>query len=963
MLRVMAVALAAAVFAGACAQEGTSRSVTLGTQNEEHGLGVPNAGDGTNEPATVAGRTGRRATAEHPYLYVDVDDAWLPVGDHDLWVTVEFYPEAVAVVGLQYDAAGDEGALAGRYVACEDSALGYRVGEWMHFTFHVPHARLGNGQNNHSDFRLTPPHGVVIGKITVSTTKPDDYETTRAPRPEALEPYRVRIGEGFELTFGNDATPATAALYRMLGVTSIESYAHWQSVEPNARGEWDWSKWDEQAQVLRDVGLRWVPFLIAGCAYATPDWFRLSGSSHVYRCLEHGQDSYVQSLWNPELLPAVDHYLEAFAGHYEPELIESVLLGVTGIYGESIYPAGPEGGWTADRTGTYHNHIGFWCADDLAKADFRRFLKERYSTIGALNDRWGTAYANFDAVEPFLPQDRPSDRAYLDFRHWYMGAMTDWSEAWVKSARRHFPKSEIYLCTGGDGNVMLGADFSAQTKRIAPLGAGVRITNEGSDYAANFAITRWVASAGKLYSAYYGYEPAAGVDANGVVARIYNAVASGCRQLHYYSNNVTGSKEAMDNFRANAGVTRARQPQVEVAVLLPTEWLALNQGEFGTFFRRVAQIRDLTDVDYADSNMIADGCLKRARYLLAPLGRQFERATLEQIEAWVREGGVLIATGDCRLSTIEGDASTHEKLFATPDEGLLADACRPAITSGEPLPSACLKVGATGDAAYLGGQWNGPERGAEWPDEGATKRWSGPRALVYLPVRNDGRATLTINALVPDHAVGPNPVLVNGVQVGALGVADRRVWEFPVPADVMAKAPVATVELNCKGWVPADFGGSTDGRELGIAVRSVTLTADGAEPASESGVPDTGITMEFRATEVLPQCAKAVGKGATVYLPGRWEADGRTLLAAFAAAMEEPGLYVPGRPSLMALDGKADNVYWTLCEDAALALNFTDAEVTREFVVRETDLRPAAARVGRRYTARIRPRAIAEVPW
>jgi hypothetical protein len=962
-MRWAVLALMATTLGSSCAQQADSRGIILGTQNAESGLRVPNEGDGTNEPATVAGRTGRRATADHPYMYVDVDDAWLPPGDHDLWVTVEFCPESLSVIGLQYEAAGTEDTIPRRYRACEDTALGYRVGEWMHYTFHLPHARLGSGQNYHADFRLTLPGDVVIGRITVSLTQPADYEQTRAPRAEEIGPYRTRIGEGYELTFGNDATPATAALYRMLGVTSIESYVHWQSVEPEARGQWDWSKWDPQAQVLRDSGLKWVPFLIAGCAYATPDWFRLSERSHVYRCLEHGQDSYVQSLWNPNLLPEVDRYLEAFAKHYEPALIESVLLGITGIYGESIYPAGPEGGWTAERTGTYHNHMGFWCGGDLAKAEFRRYLKDRYAVIGALNDRWGSHYASFDEVEPFLPKDSPSDRAYLDFRNWYTGAMTDWSEAWVKAARTHFPDTEIYLCTGGDGNVMLGADFSAQTKRIAPHKAGVRITNEGSDYAANFAITRWVASAGKLYGTYYGYEPASGVDANGVVARIYNATASGCRQLHYYSNNVTGSKQAIDNFRTNARFLRPRKPQVDVAVLLPTEWLALHQGEFGTFFHRVAQIRDVADVDYADSNMIADGCLKRAHFLLAPIGRQFERATLERIEEWVRDGGVLIATGDSKLATIEGEADAQERLFATPDEGVLTGSARPVIVEGQPGASFCLKVGAPWDTPYLGGKWNGPEKGAEWPDEGATKRWSGPRAIAYLPVKAPGAGKLSVNAIVPEHAVGPNPVRVNGVQVGALSTAGKQVWEFSVPAEAMARAPVATVELNCKGWVPADYGGSTDRRTLGLAVRSIALTAEGAQPATEETPPTVNIGARFEGDKVLPQCARTVGKGATLYLPGLWDEDSQTLLAAMAAAMQHPELYAKGRPSLIALDGVADSVYWTLCEDSALVLNFTDAEVTREFAIRESDLRPKAARVGKPYRVTIPARSIAEVLW
>jgi hypothetical protein len=315
------------------------------------------------------------------------------------------------------------------------------------------------------------------------------------------------------------------------------------------------------------------------------------------------------------------------------------------------------------------------------------------------------------------------------------------------------------------------------------------------------------------------------------------------------------------------------------------------------------------------------------------------------------------------LATIEGEASVHERLFATPDERLLAEACRPVIADGRPAPSVCLKVGATGDATYLGGQWNGQERGAEWADEGATKRWSGPRALAYLPVANDRAATLAINAIVPDHAAGPNPVLVNGVQVGALSEAGKRVWEFAVPAEAVAKAPVATVELNCRGWVPADYGGSTDRRTLGIAVRSITLTAEGARPAQEGDAIGARVTMEFRAADVLPQCAKTIGKGATLYLPGRWDADSSTLLAAFAAAMEQPGVYLKGARSVMALDGKTDNVYWTVCEDAALALNFTDSEVRREFTVRDTDLRPPGARVGRRYSVTLPPRSIAEVRW
>ena len=80
-----------------------------------------------------------------------------------------------------------------------------------------------------------------------------------------------------------------------------------------------------------------------------------------------------------------------------------------------------------------------------------------------------------------------------------------------------------------------GSNFAEQCRVAAKHKAGVRITNEASNYALNFALTRWVASAGKHYGAYYGFEPAGGVDENGIVARIYNATASGANQLFDYN--------------------------------------------------------------------------------------------------------------------------------------------------------------------------------------------------------------------------------------------------------------------------------------------------------------------------------------------------------------------------------------------------------------------------------------------
>ncbi len=70
------------------------------------------------------------------------------------------------------------------------------------------------------------------------------------------------------------------------------------------------------------------------------------------------------------------------------------------------------------------------------------------------------------------------------------------------------PDVPILLCTGGSGFPDLGADMTAQSKMAARHGAGIRITNEASDYAKNFCLTRIIGTACRHYETYFGYEPA-----------------------------------------------------------------------------------------------------------------------------------------------------------------------------------------------------------------------------------------------------------------------------------------------------------------------------------------------------------------------------------------------------------------------------------------------------------------------
>ena len=70
-------------------------------------------------------------------------------------------------------------------------------------------------------------------------------------------------------------------------VTAFEPYVKWMLLEPK-EGEWDFTYYDMVTAACRKHGMQWVPFLIAGPAYATPQWFKEGPESVFARCLEEG---------------------------------------------------------------------------------------------------------------------------------------------------------------------------------------------------------------------------------------------------------------------------------------------------------------------------------------------------------------------------------------------------------------------------------------------------------------------------------------------------------------------------------------------------------------------------------------------------------------------------------------------------------------------------------------------------
>jgi hypothetical protein len=594
-----------------------------------------------------------------------------------LYVVAEYFDDLPgAILGLDYDSALGDG-IADRYRRAEGRSGTWQTGSktWRRAAFLLEQPRLAHRQNMGADFRF---HGQpILREVRVVNRRPAVWEEAQ----RALREIRAKnpIGPGGELIVGGfdvsrvehlnsrlqDLEASMSAL-RLFGVTSHEAYVRWNLCEPSP-GRFDWSVYDRYVELYRRAGVKWVPFLIAGSSYSLPDWYCSSIDRQGYVCLEHGELSAVESLWNPRMRVQVARFVEAFCKHYRDSgVIESILLGVTGNYGEAIYPVSSGSDWTAEIHGEYHSHPGYWAGDSYAVESFRRFVKAKYATTDRLRAAWGSKAPELGGVKPMRRSEATNDRAWLDFVDWYIGSMNEWASFWVRETRKHFP-GEIYLCTGGHAPPEHGADFGQQCKLAAACGAGVRITNEASNYGHNFTLTRWVASAGRQYGAFFSFEPASRVTPDGLVARIYNATASGARGLHYYYGNVFDSQPARDRFLEQIGQFRQRRPVVEVAVYYPETHIRLNGNKF---LRQLEPLRDRFDFDFLSDQQIADGGLGTHRALVLVWGNVAEASTWQAIADWVKRGGVVLRPGDLGpLHTVEGDPWPDAALSAKGDAG------------------------------------------------------------------------------------------------------------------------------------------------------------------------------------------------------------------------------------------------------------------------------------------------------
>lgn len=454
-------------------------------------------------------------------------------------------------------------------------------------------------------------------------------------------------------------------LVRALGFNGVETYVRWGWVE-RERGRYDWRYYDTILEEIEQHGLMWFPMLLAGSGYALPAWLYESTNNVGFKCLEHGLTHDTQSIFYPFQGEYARRFIAEFGRQYgSRDSLLGIRLGPSGDYGEAQYPA--KGPGYQFRQG--HTHIGYWAGDEYAQADFRKHLKTKYGDVSRLNAAWDCRHETFDQVAAFLPETALTRRQRLDFAGWYMDAMSQWCEQWALWARQALPRTTIHQSSGGWGPVQIGTDYSHQARSMAKIHGGMRLTNEGDDFADNFTITRMASSAARFYGIPLGFEPGGFGSKRGVMARLFNALTTDAVHLFYYLGNLTGNDQAAEAWLQSGSLLDQRaRPVIDVAAFYPDTALKLDDELVryrwaSTFFTVGRTLREQVDFDYASEPMILDGALDRYKVLLFLWGAVTEQAVLDRIDHWVRRGGTLVYAPRPRghPTTVEGDSSLAEK--------------------------------------------------------------------------------------------------------------------------------------------------------------------------------------------------------------------------------------------------------------------------------------------------------------
>lgn len=793
-----------------------------------------------------------------------------------------------------------------------------------------------------------PANGGVWGQLH-SAPAPDATRIVpiwdiRAGGDPAADPYtRIRHPGDRMLMSVSAYSPSDMQILASEGFTLFQTDSDHLSTEQTGPKSWDFTSATAARDEVKRLGLDWC----YSPHYAfPPPWYRKSVAFTRLSCLEHKLPVQAFSPWDPtwpyfikdgyeelgKTFGSPDRTRETVdADSQAPARLNALYVGIMGDYGEAGYMTGARvsvPGQREDwlrRFGNLHDHIGWWCDDPLARADFRSAMLKQYGGLDALNAAWKRAFKKpEDIVYPDGPRPE-APREWLDFTAWYDGGVAHAIDLNLGAARSEFPGTLRILPAGlVDEDPRGGNDNSLIPKIAASYGADVRSTHGAFKPFAENAATMLgrLASASRFYGAPFWTEPPGDVTPDQEVQRIFESVSEGSKGYFDWARNAVAAR---DVFYRYSKFLRVGQPIVDVAVFYPAvaQRLKPEQGYAPLFAQACAYLRDVANFDVVDDRMVDDGCLARYRILVLVQSTMADQVTLDRIKQWVADGGTLLAYDFGKIVNLDGDTSWFKEMLGYVQQ--LSPARVAERYEGTVPQQYRIPVADPAAAPYLAGDWYEPEAA-----NAAVGRWTGAAASVRAPVLPDQQYLLVIRAQVPEAAVKlKRTVTVNGTAVGDLEAPGDVTYRFLVSADTLSGAELCTIGFQCETFQPSVLiAGSRDGRRVGALIESVQLVAQDAKEDDDAPPPTGTLQRDIDWRSLKSEWAQRYGKGLTIYFPAT-QRLGKWYIELVRQAVYHLSAIDPGRRDALPIDNQMDGVYATLFADRVLYYNPKDTPVTK----------------------------------
>lgn len=671
----------------------------------------------------------------------------------------------------------------------------------------------------------------------------------------------------------------------------------------SAPGQFDWETLQAQREAAKAAGAKWGVNIFT--TFPNPD--SLDAGEGAIEALT-GARLPAWSLWNQERIRWSANRYGAVNRAF-PKL-DWVSLGVSGEYGDASFFTGlarrdeRQVALWQEKLRVEPPALGFWSADEHARASWKRRLEAEYGSVADAFKAWGMEPPEGELIPFPLDASYPYSARVL-YMDWYRDAPARAAASLSEIAREIFVGSPILVPVGPPTDQpQLGLDAYALSLAVKDKADALKVTNLGYyDFA-----TDWAMSQARIRGA------ARAADVPLWTEAPLRAPAD--FQLRIFESLSLGSRGHLDwplaYMQNSAGILALQDglffepPHCDLALLHPTTSHLLSGGQAAPplTFRAAAELRDYADFDELEESAVIDGALRKYRVAAVLEGTVWDAKTLAQIKNWVAGGGVLLAYDFGKMADTAGSAAVYQELFGFASS--LAPAKTVEVWLGEVPPIYEVDLAGRADSEFLLGNWGTGAAGSRPAANGAVLR---------LPVRGESGVIVSVvfgtgASKVKQVEFSSGGKLLAGVSL------EGGLRQFRFSAD---RALLSSGVLNLT------IGGLEPGTS--VPIDSVVIS----EPEAE-GAP-VKLAGRFEAPVEISQVkawAHEFGKGLVIFFPGKRD-QWKQFISVVRHAVYRLSSIAEGREDAPAFDDVRDGVYVTWLGGRLAVYNSSPEQVTRVF--------------------------------